>query len=157
MPNALGTFPVLHWKAGGIKEIRKRVATTLEMLTAVHGVPFSQIAVLTVSRDLRDQLLEPGDPKLELPLVRWEDRIEEAALCETIHRGKGLEKAAVIIVDNSDEPKEQLVYIGASRAMWSLTMIGQEPLAHLCGIDVNSAAESRAYQTASGQIVSSSD
>jgi hypothetical protein len=157
MPNALGTFPVLHWKAGGIKEIRKRVATTLEMLTEVHGVPFSQIAVLTVSRDLRDQLLEPGDPKLELPLVRWEDRIEEAALCETIHRGKGLEKAAVIIVDNSDEPKEQLVYIGASRAMWSLTMIGQEPLAHLCGIDVNSAAESRAYQTASGQIVSSSD
>ena len=147
MPNALGTFPVLHWRAGGIKEIRKRVAATLEMLTEVHGVPFSQIAVLTASRDLRDLLLAPDDPKDQLALVRWEDRHEEAALCETIHRGKGLEKAAVIIVDNSDEPREQLVYIGASRAMWSLTMIGKDALAHLCAVSANSAAESRAYQT----------
>lgn len=149
MPSALGTFPVLHWRAGGIKEIRKRVATTLEMLTEVHGVPFSQIAVLTASRDLRDLLLSPDEPKDLLPLVRWEDRNEEAALCETIHRGKGLEKAAVIIVDNSDEPRQQLVYIGASRAMWSLTMIGKDSLAHLCAISANSAAESRAYQTVS--------
>ena len=147
MPNALGTFPVLHWRAGGIKEIRKRVAATLEMLTEVHGVPFSQIAVLTASRELRDQLLTPDDSKDALPLVRWEDRNEEAALCETIHRGKGLEKAAVIIVDNSDEPRQQLVYIGASRAMWSLTMIGKDSLAQLCGIAANSATESRAYQT----------
>ncbi len=146
MPSALGTFPVLHWRAGGIKEIRKRVGTTLEMLSEVHGVPFSQIAVLTASRELRDQLLSPDDSKDVLPLVRWEDRNEEAALCETIHRGKGLEKAAVIIVDNSDEPRQQLVYIGASRAMWSLTMIGKDSLAQLCGIAANSATESRAYQ-----------
>jgi len=149
MPSALGTFPVLHWRAGGIKEIRKRVGTTLEMLTEVHGVPFSQIAVLTASRDLRDLLLAPDEPKDLLPLVRWEDRNEEAALCETIHRGKGLEKAAVIIVDNSDEPRQQLVYIGASRAMWSLTMIGKDSLAQLCAVPANSAAESRAYQTVS--------
>lgn len=147
MPNALGTFPVLHWRAGGAKEIRKRVAATLTMLTEVHGVPFSQIAVLTASRDLRDTLLSNDEPAHALPLVRWEDRHEEAALCETIHRGKGLEKAAVIIVDNSDEPREQLVYIGASRAMWSLTMIGKDSLAQLCGVSANSAAESRAYQT----------
>lgn len=149
LESALGTFPVLHWRAGGIKEIRKRVAATLRMLTEVHGVPFSQIAVLTASRDLRDQLLGPDDPRDVIPVVRWEDRNEEAALCETIHRGKGLEKAAVIIVDNSDEPRQQLVYVGASRAMWSLTMIGQDSLAHLCGISANSAAESRAYQTVS--------
>ena len=149
LESALGTFPVLHWRAGGIKEIRKRVARTLELLTGNHGVPFSQIAVLTASRDLRDLLLAPDDPSDVLPLVRWEDRNEEAALCETIHRGKGLEKAAVIIVDNSDEPRQQLVYVGASRAMWSLTMIGKDSLAHLCGIAANSAAESRAYQTES--------
>lgn len=149
LESALGTFPVLHWRAGGIKEIRKRVEATLRMLTEVHGVPFSQIAVLTASRDLRDQLLGPDDPRDVLPVVRWEDRNEEAALCETIHRGKGLEKAAVIIVDNSDEPRQQLVYVGASRAMWSLTMIGKDSLAHLSGVAANSAAESRAYQTVS--------
>jgi hypothetical protein len=149
MPSALGTFPVLHWHAGGMREIRRHVATTLEMLTTLHGVPFSQIAVLTANRDLRDRLMSTEDGKSPLPLVRWEDRNEEAALCETIHRGKGLEKAAVIIVDNSDEPREQLIYIGASRAMWSLTMIGKDALAHLCGVSANSAKESKAYQTVS--------
>jgi hypothetical protein len=155
MPHALGTFPVLHWHAGGMKEIRRHVATTLEMLTTLHGVPFSQIAVLTANRDLRDRLLATEDGKSPLPLVRWEDRKEEAALCETIHRGKGLEKAAVIIVDNSDEPRQQLVYIGTSRAMWSLTLIGKDPLAHLCGISANSAKDSKAYQTVSSPTESS--
>ena len=55
----------------------------------------------------------------------------------------------MIIVDNSDEPRQQLVYIGASRAMWSLTMIGRDSLAQLCAVPANSAAESRAYQTVS--------
>lgn len=139
MPGAVGSFPVLHWQAGGIKEIRKRLITTLEALTLTHGIPLSQIAVLTTKTDLRDELMNPDKGNRRLPLVRWEGKDEDAALCETIHRGKGLERAAVVIVDRTDTPDRQLLYIGASRAMWSLTLIGGEPLAQACGIESNSA------------------
>lgn len=149
MPGALGTFPVLHWRAGGIKEIRKRLITTLELLNNDHGVPLREIAVLTTKTRLRDELLGGAESGRLLPLVRWEKRDEEAALCETIHRGKGLERAAVVIVDNSDEPDRQLVYVGASRAMWSLTLIGKDAVAELCGVEPNSAAGFPAYQSLS--------
>jgi len=149
MPGALGTFPVLHWRAGGLKEIRKRLIATLELLTNDHGVPLREIAVLTASTKLRDELLGNAESGRLLPLARWEERHEEAALCETIHRGKGLERAAVVIIDNSDDPKRQLIYVGASRAMWSLTLIGQDSLAELCGVGANSAAALPAYQSLS--------
>ncbi|MEX1105358.1 MAG: hypothetical protein WEB78_04110, partial [Ilumatobacteraceae bacterium] len=137
-PGAIGELPVTHLRAGGTKEVRKRVRSTIESLTADHGVPLSQIAVLTLRTDVRDALLDVRadvdagrDP---LPVARWEDRSEETALCETVHRGKGLERAAVIVVDITDAPEPQLVYIGASRAMWSLTLVGKDVLAEVAGI-----------------------
>lgn len=149
MPHAAGTFPVLHWQATGAKEIHKRVTTTIDRLTNELGVPLSQIAVLTAKTDIRDRLLGEDDSRRRLPLVRWEQKNEEAALCETIHRGKGLERAAVVIVDPSEKPNAQLVYIGASRAMWSLTLIGGAPLADMCGIASNSASTHPVYQRSS--------
>lgn len=149
MSGAVGNFPVLHWKATGIKEIHKRVTRTIDRLTNELGVPLSQIAVLTAKTDLRDALMAEDDSRRRLPLVRWEQKNEEAALCETIHRGKGLERAAVVIVDPSDVPNRQLVYIGASRAMWSLTLIGGEALAEMCGVASNSASTHPVYQRSS--------
>lgn len=138
LPTAGGRMPVEHRRAGGMKEVRKQVRRTIEQLTGDWGVPLSQIAVLTLRTDVRDQLLDPaveldaGRPAL--PLARWEHRSEETALCETVHRGKGLERAAVVLIDITDAPEPQLVYIGASRAMWSLTLVGNDVLARTAGV-----------------------
>jgi hypothetical protein len=121
--------------AGGAKERRKRVRDLLAELTEVHGVPRSQILVLTLRTWLRDELLEAAAAHpLELPLARWEHRSEDTVLCETVHRTKGLERAAVIVVGGSDDADPQLVYIGASRAIWSLTLVGQTQLAEIAGL-----------------------
>ncbi len=132
LPHAPGRIPVTHLPAGGRKEIRKRIRDTVVNLTGVHGVPLSQIAVLTTRTAMRDELL--ADPPDGCPLVRWEDRSEETVLCETVHRAKGLERTAVILVDMSSEPDPTLLYIGVSRAVSSLTLLGPPGLAHAVGV-----------------------
>jgi hypothetical protein len=145
IPGSAGELPVRHLRAGGIKEVRKRVRATIEELTTVYGVPLSQIAVLTLRVEVRNALLDPQSDvdaaREPLPLARWEQRGEESVLCETVHRGKGLERAAVIVVDITDAPEPQLVYIGASRAMWSLTLIGKDVLAEVAGIPPHQTSE----------------
>lgn len=143
MPDAVGEVPVTHLRAGGVKEVRKRVRSTIESLTADFGVPLSQIAVLTLRVEVRNALLDT-EPDVAagrepLPLARWEMRSEDTVLCETVHRGKGLERAAVIVVDITDAPEPQLVYIGASRAMWSLTLVGKDVLAEIAGVAPNTS------------------
>ena len=135
MPGAPGRVPVRHLEAGGAKERRKRVRDLIAELTDQHGVPRSQILVLTLRTQWRDELLAAAaDHPDELPLARWEHRSEDTVLCETVHRTKGLERAAVILVGGSDDPDPQLVYIGASRAIWSLTLVGRPHLAEVAGV-----------------------
>lgn len=138
MSGAVGEVEVTHLRAGGLKEVRKRVRSTIESLRDEHGVPLSQIAVLTLRTDVRDHLLDAqvdvAAEREPLPVARWEQRSEDTVLCETVHRGKGLERAAVIVVDITDTPEPQLVYIGASRAMWSLTLVGKDVLAEVAGV-----------------------
>ena len=111
---------------GGAREMRKRVRDAVVRLTGSLGVPFSQIAVLTTRSDTRNTLLtEQFD---ECPLVRWEDRSEDAVLCETVQRTKGLERTAVVLVDMSAEPDRTLLYVGVSRAIASLTLVGTKAL-----------------------------
>jgi superfamily I DNA/RNA helicase len=142
LPGLVGQMPVRHYRAGGIKEVRKRVRAAIDELTGQHGVPLSQIAVLTLRVEVRDLLLDgtadSDSTRGPLPLARWEQRDEDAALCETVHRGKGLERAAVVLVDITDAPEPQLVYIGASRAMWSLTLVGTDHLAAVAGVPAQS-------------------
>ncbi|MEY4230917.1 MAG: hypothetical protein RLZZ362_1766 [Actinomycetota bacterium] len=138
MSGAVGEVEVTHLRAGGLKEVRKRVRSTIESLRDEHGVPLSQIAVLTLRIGVRDHLLDAqvdvAAEREPLPVARWEQRSEDTVLCETVHRGKGLERAAVIVVDITDTPEPQLVYIGASRAMWSLTLVGKDVLAEVAGV-----------------------
>lgn len=135
LPDAPGRVPVRHLPAGGSKERRKRVRDLIGELTTQHGVPRSQILVLTLRTWLRDELLAAAAERPdELPLARWEDRSEDTVLCETVHRTKGLERAGVILVGGHDDADSQLVYIGASRAIWSLTLVGQPQLGRVAGI-----------------------
>jgi DNA helicase IV len=120
-------------KAGGTKEVVKRVRRRVTELVTDFGVPHSEILVLTTRKALRDALRESSND--ELRLVAWEQRDEGVVACETVHRTKGLEATAVILATLDDPVDDQLVYVGASRAIWSLTLVGREEFAALCGVD----------------------
>jgi superfamily I DNA/RNA helicase len=123
---------VTHGYAGGQKEVRKRVRDALRRLLDDHNVPMSQIAVLTTRTDVRDMLR--AEPPEGVPLCSWEDRAEDAVLCETVHRAKGLERTAVVLVDMTGQPDPVVLYVGASRAVASLTVVGPNPVAEFLGI-----------------------
>jgi hypothetical protein len=128
-------IPVAFTAVGGAKELRKAVRSTVVGLNSVHHVPFGDIAVLTTHTDSRDVLL--SQPLEGCPLTRWEQRSESAVVCETVQRTKGLERQAVIVVDTTDDPDPVLVYIGASRAVSWLTLIGRPRLAEVAGVAVD--------------------
>jgi hypothetical protein len=120
-------------KAGGAKEVVKRVRRRIDELVHDFGVPHSEIIVLTTRTTLRDAIRESSNDDLQL--VAWEQRDEGVVACETVHRTKGLEATAVILATLDDPIDDQLVYVGASRAIWSLTIVGREEFAALCGVD----------------------
>ncbi len=111
--------------------MRKRVRDAVKTLSQTYGIPFSQIAVLTTHTSAR---LVARRAIEGCRLVRWADRCEDAVLCETVHRTKGLERTAVILVDMSGEPDPMLLYIGASRAVSVLRLVGPPGLAHAAGV-----------------------
>lgn len=119
-------------KIGGKKEAVKHVRRRITELVDDYGVPHSEILVLSTRTSIRDALWESSDD--ELTFVRWEERDEGIVACETVHRTKGLEATAVILVTLDDSLDEQLIYVGASRAIWSLTLIGPAELGELCGV-----------------------
>jgi len=132
LPSAPDGDAVRFHAVRGDKEVRKRVRDTVVRLTGELGLAFGEIAVLTTRTATRDALL--GEPIDGCPLTRWEQRSEEAVLCETVHRTKGLEKMAVILVDQSEEPNEVLLYVGASRAVASLTVVGSMAVGEALGL-----------------------
>jgi len=99
------------------------VSEEVRRLTHDLNIPASQIAVLARHRQTRDLL---RSAELPLPLVGWEKRDEGAIVCETIHRSKGLERLAIIMID-LDEKREVITdYIGSSRAMLHLSVISRK-------------------------------
>ncbi|MGA1344493.1 MAG: NERD domain-containing protein [Ilumatobacteraceae bacterium] len=131
LPAAPAGMPTVRLASGNketVKNVRKRVRELVED----YGVPHSEILVLATSRDEQRRLLESSDDVVTL--VEWEARAEGVVPCETVHRTKGIEATAVILVAPEEEPRTQLVYIGASRAVWSLTLIGPATLGELCGL-----------------------
>lgn len=119
-------------RIGGMKEAVKQVRRRITELVTDYGVPHSEILVLATRKAVRNALWESSDD--DLSLVRWEDRDEGVVPCETAHRTKGLEATAVILVSLDETLDTQLIFVGASRAIWSLSLIGSSPLGELCGI-----------------------
>ena len=76
----------------------------------------AELLVLTVSSALRDRLLA------DLGLVRWEQR-PTGIVCENVHRLKGLEADTVILVADTPEVPDHLLYVGISRAVNELVVI----------------------------------
>ena len=138
LPSAPHGDAVVHLHAGGHKEIRKRVRDAVRRFTDEFHVPFSQIAVLTTRTDVRDELFR--NPPDGCALSTWEQRGEDSVLCETVHRTKGLERTAVVLVDVSGEPNPVLLYVGASRAVSSLCLVGTPALAQAAGVSAGPSA-----------------
>lgn len=119
-------------QVGGTKEVVKQVRRRVHELVTDYGVPHSEILVLTTRTKVKTAIWESSDD--ELGFVGWEARDEGVVACETAHRTKGLEATAVILVSLDEPLDDQLIYVGASRAIWSLTLVGHPALAELCGV-----------------------
>ena len=101
-------------------ELVQSVVAEVERLQSEFAIPLSHVMVLTRHREERDQLISSAG---SIQFSDWENRSEESVLCLTIHRAKGLERLAVILVDLDDESLNDLDYVGASRAMLHLTEV----------------------------------
>jgi hypothetical protein len=95
------------------------------------------VLVATFTGSVRDRLLE------EYAFVRWDDSDPMAILCENVHRVKGLEYDHVILVVHGEKVRDELIYVGASRAVMSLTIIGPPAMAARLGL---AEASSRSRQ-----------
>ncbi len=93
-----------------------------------HAAP--SLLVATFTRSVRDRL------RAQYGFVRWEDREPMAIVCETVHRVKGLEYDHVILVVHDDDVKDELLYVGASRAVMSLAVIGSTAIRDRLGLPV---------------------
>ena len=87
----------------------------------------SQVVVLTAASRLRDHLLA------SLGLYRWEDRAM-GIVCENVHRLKGLEADTVILVADQADVADGLLYVGISRAVSELIVIGPVALGTRLGL-----------------------
>jgi len=126
-PRAAAIGPeVVMTEVGGMKECVKAVRRAVEHAQDRLGIPLSQVLIVTSHSATRDALIAGLAP--DVPVTRWEDRHEEAAVCETIQRTKGLERPAVIVVDMDDDPDMTLIYVGTSRSSGFLAVVGREPL-----------------------------
>jgi hypothetical protein len=86
------------------------------------GLDDSSIAVACLDSYARDLLREnPG-------FVSYEKTGPGQVVCETVHRLKGLEYAAVILVASRWPVDDKLLYIGISRAVFGLGVIGPQAL-----------------------------
>ncbi len=78
------------------------------------------VLVATIRSSVRDRL------RADFAFVAWDGGDPMAIVCENVHRIKGLEYDHVVLVayDPDNDVSDELLYVGASRAVMSLTIIG---------------------------------
>ena len=103
-----------------------KVGEMLEELVVESQIDPANILVVTGHTALRDRIREesPGG----FACAPWEDRHGGDIVCETIHRMKGLERDAVILATNDDDLGDHLLYVGMSRAVSRLVVVGPSVL-----------------------------
>lgn len=107
------------------------VRDTLARLDA-EGRKHRNVLVQTDRNSLRDRLRD------ELGLLSWEEwfgRPEtDGVLCENVRRVKGLEFDTAILVISEGDWSDELLYVGASRAVSGLVVVGPPELANRLGM-----------------------
>ena len=93
-----------------------------------HGA--ETVLVLTVRSTVRDML------QREFSLTTFDDEDPMSIVCENVHRAKGLEYDHVIFVAHNPygPVADDLLYVAASRAVMSLTVIGDSDVADRLGL-----------------------
>ena len=99
----------------------------LERITEKEMRDGRRVCVATFRSVVRNALREG------LGLGAWEDR-DELIVCENVHRLKGLEFDTVILVAVEPVDETSLLYVGVSRAVSELIVIGPEELGEFLGL-----------------------
>ena len=88
-----------------------------------------RVLVATFSTQLRDRL------RAAYAFVPWEGGASTAIICENVHRVKGLEFDYVILAASAaDAVTDALLYVGVSRAIAGLTVVGPRAIAERLGL-----------------------
>ena len=108
-------------------DVASAVGAALQELHQSERNP-AQTLVLTCSSATRDHL------RSQLDLRRWDDD-GIAVICENVHRLKGLEADTVVLVAEHDDPAtDALLYVGVSRAVNELVVVGPASLGARLGL-----------------------
>jgi hypothetical protein len=126
-PEGLG---VEFYPATDIDNIAAVVEAELERIIEEELRDPARVGVVTLHGEERDQL------RARLELVAWDDRGDGAVVCETFRRAKGLEWDTVILVAPraTDGSEVTPLYIGVSRAVSELIVVGSAEVADRLGI-----------------------
>ncbi|WP_421118414.1 NERD domain-containing protein [Aquihabitans daechungensis] len=125
-PEALGVR-FIQVPPGDVRAAAEAVCGELEWLVGDEQRAPSGIAVLSCASAIRDRLLAGAG------FVRWEHR-GEGVLCENVHRAKGLESDTVVLVADG-EVDDALLYVGVSRAVSELVVIGPAVVGERLGLE----------------------
>lgn len=122
--------PVEYLEAENEKEAHKTLRSLLHRLIVEGGAKTSHIVILTPRAESKSIWLEGA--KLGNYTLTWnlEDTRHDHVCVSTIHSYKGLESPIVVLTEIEharEETREQLIYIGISRARNDLFIIGDLP------------------------------
>ncbi len=126
VPEAIG---IEYVEANDPDAVSELVIAEVDRLIDDQGHAPARILVATFASAVRDRL------RGEHAFVRWEESDDQTVICETVHRSKGLEFDYVVLAAIDNDMSDALLYVGVSRAIAGLTVIGPVALAERLGLD----------------------
>ncbi|MFZ9629654.1 MAG: UvrD-helicase domain-containing protein [Ilumatobacteraceae bacterium] len=101
----------------------------VERIVDHDGIDAERVLFATFSNATRDGIRDRH------AMVPFEERNEHALVCENVRRSKGLEYDYVVLVAlPGDNVSDLLLYVGCTRAVSGLTIIGPESVARRLGL-----------------------
>lgn len=123
---------IFHIQVSTVDEAVDAVLSELSSMRDNEVWDLSKVLVATLGNKEKEALQAASTE--ELSLVSWESVTNGHVLCETVHRTKGLEYDVVILVAPNQDAREQLLYVGASRAVSRLVLVSPTEVALRLGI-----------------------
>jgi len=125
-PESLG---VGWFAADDLEQAKAAVIDEIDRLVDREDHDPTRVLVATMSRAVRDELRD------EFGFGSWESGDGQSIMCETVHRMKGQEFDYVVLVAlPADRVTDELLYVGCSRAVSGLTVIGPEVVGQRLGL-----------------------
>jgi hypothetical protein len=112
-----------------LDDVERHVGDWVDRIIDDDGHAPQRVLVVTFSSRVRDHLRE------KFAFVPWEGGEDATIICENVHRVKGLEFDHVMLVAGPDcRTTDQLLYVGISRAVVSLSIVGPRALGVSLGL-----------------------